>query len=136
MQLIKINALGGISVAYNADKEEQKEIGLVKKNNRGEYIRVTRIIPKDKNKLESLDIRLMYTADDDTVRPTVRGVRINSEILPEVIALILKGMSQEEREELRELVGDGLFTGSGREDVFIDDGEEDGEINFFEEDDQ
>lgn len=126
-------------MAYNADKEEQKEIGLVKKNNRGEYIRVTRIIPKDKNKLESLDIRLMYTADDDTVRPTVKGVRINSEILPEVVALILKGMSQEEKEDLRQLIGDELmFTGSGcdEDDIFVADGEEDDEIDIFEEDDQ
>lgn len=103
-------------MAYSA-KEKQNEIGLVRKNSRGEYIRVARIIPEDSRKLESLDIRLMYTAEDGSVRPTTKGIRVNSELLPEVVSLIIKGMSHEELAELEVMLSDeGISFTRGYED--------------------
>lgn len=92
-------------MAYSA-KERQNEIGLVRKNSRGEYIRVARVIPEDSKKLESLDIRLMYTAEDGSIKHTTKGIRVNSELLPEVVSLIIKGMSQEELDELEVMLSD------------------------------
>ena len=105
-------------MAYLA-KEKQNEIGLVRKNSRGEYIRVARIIPEDSKRLESLDIRLMYTAEDGSVRHTTRGIRVNSELLPEVVSLIIKGMSQEELDELEVMLSDeGIkFTRDYEDDI-------------------
>lgn len=91
-------------MAYSA-KETQKVLKMFKKGNRGEYIQVSRIIPENKERQESIDIRVMYTATDpnegDTIRPTQKGVRINSETLPELIALICANMSEEEYIDLQ-----------------------------------
>lgn len=83
-------------MAYDASKEKQVEYGMIKKNSRGEYIKVTRIIPSDR-KMESIDIRLYYTDDSDTIRPTQKGVRISSEQIGEVVRAILRAMTPEEK---------------------------------------
>lgn len=86
-------------MAYNA-KETQNEILMVPKGNRGEYIKVSRIIPENTAKAQSIDIRIMYTAVDPNeggqIRPTQKGVRINSEMLPEIMAAIYANMTEEE----------------------------------------
>lgn len=86
-------------MAYNA-KETQNEILMVPKGNRGEYIKVSRIIPENTAKAQSIDIRIMYTAVDpnegEQIRPTQKGVRINSEMLPEIMAAIYANMTEEE----------------------------------------
>lgn len=89
-------------MAYDSSKETQVDVILIKKNNRGDYIRVSRIEPEDKKKLPSIDIRNMYTTDDDEVRPTQKGVRINSEIVPEVFLAMLRAMRYEEVASIRE----------------------------------
>lgn len=86
-------------MAYNA-KETQKELLMLPKGNRGEYIKVSRITPENTAKSESVDIRVMYTAVDPNegaqIRPTQKGVRINSEMLPEIMAAIYANMTEEE----------------------------------------
>lgn len=86
-------------MAYNA-KETQKGILMIPKGNRGDYIKVSRIIPENTAKAQSIDIRMMYTAVDpnegEQIRPTQKGVRINSEMLPEIMAAIYGNMTEEE----------------------------------------
>lgn len=84
-------------------KEEQIELALIKRNNRGEYIKVTRIIPEG-NRMESVDIRTMYTDEADEIRPTKKGVRISSESLPELVTALVQSLSTEEAEEIMELI--------------------------------
>ena len=94
-------------MAYDASKETQVNIGMVKKNQRGDYIKIQRIIPKDESKLPSVDIRNMYTADDGEVYPARQGgVRMNSELLIEVMKLVYKAMSTEERIDFKDAISE------------------------------
>lgn len=84
-------------------EETTKEFGLIEKDNRGDFIKVTRIIPNDQTKLESVDIRQWYT-DKGTgeLKPTAKGVRFNSEAIPSVVKALLDALSVEELEDLQE----------------------------------
>ena len=100
-------------MAYNADNEKRVEHGLVPKNDRGEYVKVTRIIPKSSSRLESIDIRLMWTNEAGSILPSQKGVRIHSEMLVDVVKSVVMAMSQEERDELVEsLASDGITFGA------------------------
>lgn len=90
-------------MAYDTSREQNIEAALVKRNERGEYFRVARVIPEGK-RLESIDIRQMYTRDDGDVSPTQKGVRINSELLYEVMKGVVIAMNDQERDELAELL--------------------------------
>jgi len=83
-------------------EETTKEFGLIEKDDRGDFIKVTRITPNDKNKLESIDIRQWYT-DKETgeLKPTAKGVRFNSETVVPVVKAILDALSVEELEDLQ-----------------------------------
>ena len=80
-------------MAYKS-KDKQEIIAQVQKNSRGEYIQVSKIIPEN-GKASSVDVRLMYTADDDEIKPTTKGVRLNSEIAGEVIVAMMKALDTE-----------------------------------------
>jgi hypothetical protein len=68
-------------------------VGSIKKNERGDYINVSRSSYKG---AEGIDIRNFYTNGEGELAPTQKGVNINSELLGEVMALVLKAMSIEE----------------------------------------
>lgn len=68
-------------------------IGSVKKNERGDYINVSRSSYKG---VEGVDIRNFYTNGDGELAPTQKGVNISSELLGEVMSLVLQAMSIEE----------------------------------------
>lgn len=89
-------------------KSSQEVFASIPKNDRGEFLQVSRIIPENKNSLESIDIRLLFTAMDPNegpvLKPTQKGVRINSETIPEVFAAVYKAMSVEERQEFSDLI--------------------------------
>ena len=68
-------------------------IGSVKKNERGDYINVSRSSYKG---VEGVDIRNFYTNSDGDLAPTQKGVNISSELLGEVMSLVLQAMSIEE----------------------------------------
>ena len=94
-------------MAYNK-KETQVTLGYITKSERrGEYIKVSRIIP-DGGGEESLDARLMYTADEgkDVPRdekglsPTSKGFRLKSENIAEFVSMIIKGMNEDEKADL------------------------------------
>lgn len=88
-------------MAYNYRDEKQVEVALIKKNERGDYYKITRIIPGS-NKLESIDMRMMYTDDSDEIRPTKKGIRVNTEDITEFMVAVFKALSIEERQEVLE----------------------------------
>ena len=87
-------------MAYSS-KETTQRFGEISKGK--DTIVVTRITPDDKTKLESIDIRTFYTNDDDELAPTQKGVRFNSEIIPQVVKALLDAMTTEEFADLEEL---------------------------------
>ncbi len=96
-------------MAYNFNDEKQVEIAMLKKNDRGEYYKITRIIPGN-NRLESVDMRLMYTDDSDNIRPTKKGVRVSTEDIVQFTVAIIQSLSAEEREEVLDGLKDlGLY---------------------------
>lgn len=76
-----------------ADNISSLLVGSVKKNERGDHINVSRSSYKGK---EGIDIRNFYTNANGELAPTQKGVNINSELLGEVMALVLQAMSIEE----------------------------------------
>ena len=89
-------------MAYDASNEKQVEVGCIDKNTYGDKIMVKRIIPKDKARLESVDVRNMYTSKDGNVYPAKQGgLRMNSELVVEVMTLVYKAMSEEERSDFQ-----------------------------------
>lgn len=93
-------------MAYNK-KETQVTMGLIKKNDRGDFFKVSRIIPESGD--ESVDIRLMYTSDKEGVpkdenglSPTSKGVRVKSESVVELLIAIYKSLNDEERLEFND----------------------------------
>lgn len=82
--------------------EKEIDYGMVERNSRGDYVSVKRIIPNN-GKMQSIDIRNYYTADNEEVRPTKQGLRIHEEMLVEVIARVLMAMTTEEKERLLEM---------------------------------
>ena len=68
-------------------------VGSIKKNERGDCLNVSRSSYKGK---EGVDIRNFYTNADGELAPTQKGVNISSELLGEVMALVLQAMSIEE----------------------------------------
>lgn len=83
---------------------KESNVTLVPRNDRGEYIKVARLVPEG-NQLESIDIRNHYTSDQDgKVYPTQKGVRIHSEMLVETVVAILHACTDEELNAIWEQV--------------------------------
>lgn len=85
---------------------ETIEVGSVNKNNRGDIIRVSKAAEKSGG--NSIDVRMYYTDDEDNVLPTKKGVRINSELAPEVLALMFEAMDSSAKEDFIEKIHDYL----------------------------
>lgn len=113
-------------MAYNASNEKQVDFGSAAKNQRGDVIKVQRIVPNDKNKMASIDVRNMYTADDGKVYPAKQGgLRMNSELVVEVMLLMYKAMSADERLDFQD----------GIDSMDVDDGKDDTEDEMTTQDD-
>jgi hypothetical protein len=92
---------------------KESNVTLVPRNDRGEYIKVARLVPEG-NQLESIDIRNHYTSDQDgKVYPTQKGVRIHSEMLVETVVAILNALRPD---ELEDVLAQGLELKAGEED--------------------
>ena len=92
-------------MAYNADNEIREDLGLFDKNSRGDKVAVTKITNKKTGNV-AYDIRNMYTNDDDEIKPTTKGVRLNSELIVDVVGALLKGLSEDERQDLLQILDD------------------------------
>lgn len=82
-------------MAY-AIKEEQKEYCCISINDRGNYLRVARCIPENKNRQQSIDIREMYTDSDGNIKHGSKGVRIREEQIVEAVTAVLNALDAEE----------------------------------------
>lgn len=88
-------------MAYNANNETQEELLVVPKNNRGDYI-VVKKVTNNSNGAISADIRNYYTGADGCVAPTSKGVRLNSEILLDILAAAARCLEVNEVEDLKD----------------------------------
>lgn len=81
-------------MAYDFTKEKAEIIASVEKNDRGDHVQVRRITKPDKTQV--IDIREFYLSKSDmtTHLPTQRGLRLNDEVIVDVVAAILKGMNK------------------------------------------
>lgn len=73
-------------MAYNNQNETTTVLLDIKKNDRGDYLRVSKI---EKGDVTSFDIRNMYTNDDGELAFTQKGVRIKDEDMIDVAVAIL-----------------------------------------------
>lgn len=71
------------------DDEKQEVIASIKKNNRGDYINVSKIT-NGSNEVIGVDIRQFFTNDDDELCPTKKGLRIKIDNLNEVLDALAK----------------------------------------------
>lgn len=94
-------------MAYNADNEVKEELAVVRKNNRGDHIVVQKVTSKTSGSV-SVDVRNYYTNDDEQLLPTSKGIRINSEVLPEVLQGVLQVLDVTEIEDIKNYI-DGLL---------------------------
>lgn len=96
-------------MAYNADNETKEELAKIQKNNRGDFIVASKITNKNTGAV-SIDIRQNYTNDEGELRLTQKGVRLNAELLPDLVRGLVKALEENEvmdlGDELAELLAD------------------------------
>lgn len=95
-------------MAYNPNKDEQTQIAIFDKNDRGDKIQIQHI--KNKNTgSESIDIRLMYTKEGETdVRPTQKGVRFNVELLYNMAEALASALTDDDKVKLQDYLAQQL----------------------------
>lgn len=103
-------------MAYNTN-EKRVTVGEIKKNNRGEYIKVDSIEGKNGN---SVDVRTYFTSEDGQILPTKKGVRVNSEQSVDLVKFIVMAMDEAARMDVlsavQELVDEETETESDSDD--------------------
>lgn len=105
------------------DNIEQVTVGDVRKNSRGDYIRVQKCFNKNKG-TSAVDVRDFYTSDDsEDLMPTKKGVRIQDENIADVVKYIYEAASVEAKGEIRQALEE-LFS---KEDSESSENEEDDE---------
>lgn len=92
--------------------EKSTVVGEWKLNNKGDYMRVTKIV-NTKTADVFVDVRRFYTTDSDEIKPTPKGIRINAEQLKDVIEAMAEGL---EPDELEDLADDLIDKANGEDD--------------------
>lgn len=82
-------------MAYNADNETKEELVKIQKNNRGDFIVASKITNKNTGAV-SIDIRQNYTNDEGELRVTQKGVRLNAELLPDLVKGLVRALEENE----------------------------------------
>lgn len=82
-------------MAYNADNETKEVLAEIQKNNRGDFIVASKITNKNTGAV-SIDIRQNYTNDEGELRVTQKGVRLNAELLPDLVKGLVKALEENE----------------------------------------
>lgn len=89
-------------MAYS--NEQSVELKRIQKNNRGDYLVISKITSKTGN--VSVDIRQYYTDDNDEVLPTKKGVRFNAESLMDIVVALSGALEDDEKIELAEMLSE------------------------------
>lgn len=84
---------------------KQEIHALIDKDSRGNYIQVSTLA----DKMWSLDVRQMYTTSDGEIKPTTKGVRMNEELVIDVLAECINALPEDLYEELMERVANEDF---------------------------
>ena len=92
-------------MAYAANKET--ELFKIKKGNSGNYQVITKV-ENTKTKDVSVDLRNMFTSDDDQILPTKKGIRISGEDLLDVMKAMLNCLDVTELDDLKDAIDDIL----------------------------
>lgn len=82
-------------MAYNADNETKEVLAEIQKNNRGDFIVASKITNKNTGAV-SIDIRQNYTNDEGELRVTQKGVRLNAELLPDLVRGLVRALEENE----------------------------------------
>ena len=77
---------------------EQTIHAMLDKNSRGDYIQVSSI----EGKMWAMDIRQMYTAADGEIKPTTKGVRVNEELVVDLLVECVNALPSDLYEALME----------------------------------
>lgn len=78
---------------------ESKVLSEIEKNNRGDYIVISRVTKKNGS---GIDIRNFYTSEDGELLPTKKGVLIDSELIAEVLKDIIENLNEDEIADFRD----------------------------------
>ena len=92
-------------MAYNANNEIREELAQIQKNNRGEYVIAAKITNKTSGAV-SVDIRQYFTNEADEITPTSRGIRINAELLPDLLNGLVRALEANEMMDLSDMLSD------------------------------
>lgn len=92
-------------MAYNANNEIREELAQIQKNNRGEYVIAAKITNKTSGAV-SVDIRQYFTNEADEVTPTSKGIRINAELLPDLLNGLVRALEANEMMDLSDMLSD------------------------------
>lgn len=86
-------------MAYDFSKEK-REVLLEIDRHGGDKIHVTSITREDSSD-SWVDFRIMYTPkDSDELRPTQKGVRVNTDFVPDIVEVLIGLMSEDQLNEL------------------------------------
>lgn len=86
-------------MAYNKDNYESEVILDVEKNQRGDHIIVSKMTTKSTGSV-AIDARNYYTNSDGEVLPTSKGIRVNTEQVPDIIVAMAKGLEITDIEDI------------------------------------
>lgn len=75
---------------------EQTIHAMLDKDSRGHYIQVSSV----EGKLWAMDIRQMYTATDGEIKPTTKGIRVNEELVVDLLMECINALPSDLYEEL------------------------------------
>lgn len=102
-------------MAYNADNETKEVLAEIQKNNRGDFIVASKITNKNTGTV-SIDIRQNYTNDEGELRVTQKGVRLNAELLPDLVKGLVKALEENEVMDLGDELAALLADNNDEED--------------------
>ena len=102
-------------MAYNADNETKEVLAEIQKNNRGDFIVASKITNKNTGAV-SIDIRQNYTNDEGELRVTQKGVRLNAELLPDLVRGLAKALEENEVMDLGDELAALLADNNDEED--------------------
>lgn len=93
-------------MAYDSSNEVREELLREAVDDRGDYLVVSSIEKKVGGNVDrKIDLRMYFTEEKEkNVLPTKKGVRINSEMLLEVIKAMCNGLEADEKEDLAEFL--------------------------------
>ena len=93
--------------SYDTTNQKEEMLKELWTNTRGDSVRVKSVTNTVSGDV-SVDIRRYYTDDNDEVKPTSKGIRLNTELIPDLIEVLASLLEYNEVEEVKEKLDDIL----------------------------